>query len=71
MLFLLSTEGGEYYYGPASAGPFFERYSWLDLTPELYDNNDDLEMKLIKYSEYAVENHKLWEEKYFLDQPDT
>ena len=65
---LLSTEGGEYYFGPTSAEPFFERYSWLDLTPELYDNNDNLEMKLIKYNDYAIENNKLWEEKHFPNQ---
>lgn len=62
-ILLISTVGGEYYYGPASAETFFERYSWLDLTPELYDSNDNLEMKLKKYNEYAVENNKLWEEK--------
>ena len=64
-ILLLSTEGDEYYFGPSTAEPFFERYSWLDLTPELYDSRDDLEMKLIKYSKYAVENNKLWEEEYF------
>ncbi len=68
---LLSTEGGEYYFGPTSAEPFFERYSWLDLTPKLYDSNDDLKIKLIKYNEYAVENNKLWEEEYFPNQSDT
>ena len=68
---LLSTEGGEYYFGPTVADPFFERYSWLDLTPELYDNNDDLETRLIKYNEYAVSSRKLYEEKYFPIQSDS
>jgi hypothetical protein len=62
-ILLLSTDGGEYYFGPAEADAFFERYSWLDLTPELYDNNDDLETKLIKYSEYAVSSRNIFLQK--------
>ncbi len=49
-VFLLSTEGGEYCFGPTVAEPFFERYSWLDLAMELYDSNDDLETRLVKYN---------------------
>jgi hypothetical protein len=48
---LLSSEGGEYSFGPSSAEQFFERYSWLDQTPELYADGDDLETRLEKYSE--------------------
>lgn len=68
---LLSTEGGEYFFGPALADSFFERYSWLDLTPELYDNNDDLETRLVKYNEYAVSSRKLHEEDYSPNQSDS
>ncbi|KGK88969.1 hypothetical protein DP73_11780 [Desulfosporosinus sp. HMP52] len=31
---LLSSEGGEYSFGPSSADRFFERYSWLDGMPK-------------------------------------
>jgi len=62
---LLSTEGGEYCFGPTVAEPFFERYSWLDLAMELYDSNDDLETRLVKYNEYALSSRKLYEERYF------
>ena len=55
---LLSSEGGNYSFGPSSADQFFERYSWLDETPELYTDGDDLETRLVKYSEYAVANHR-------------
>lgn len=68
---LLSTEGGEYHFGPTLAESFFERYSWLDLTPELYDNKDDLETRLLKYNEYAVSNRKLNEEQYATNQSDS
>lgn len=68
---LLSTEGGVYYFGPALADPFFERYSWLDQTPELYDSNDDLETRLVKYNEYAVSSRKLHEEQYSSNQSDS
>lgn len=54
----LSSEGGEYSIGPSSADRFFERYSWLDDTPELYADGDDLKTRLVKYSEYAVSNHR-------------
>jgi len=55
---LLSSEGGDYSFGPSSADRFFERYSWLDATPELYADGDDLKTRLIKYSEYTVSNHR-------------
>ncbi|MDR3599677.1 MAG: DUF5301 domain-containing protein [Desulfosporosinus sp.] len=55
---LLSSEGGDYSFGPSSADRFFERYSWLDATPELYADGDDLKTRLVKYSEYAVSNHR-------------
>lgn len=55
---LLSSEGGDYSFGPSSADRFFERYSWLDETPELYADGDDLKTRLVKYSDYAVSNHK-------------
>jgi len=54
---LLSSEGGNYSFGPSAADRFLERYSWLDETPELYANGDGLETRLVKYSEYAVSNH--------------
>lgn len=56
---LLSSESGNYSFGPSSADQFFERYSWLDETPELYADVDDLETRLVKYSEYAVSNYRL------------
>ncbi len=34
---LASSEGGNYSFGPSAADPFFERYSWLDGFPELYE----------------------------------
>ncbi|KUO70194.1 MAG: hypothetical protein APF81_03795 [Desulfosporosinus sp. BRH_c37] len=55
---LLSSEGGEFSFGPSSADQFFERYSWLDSTPELYAEGDDLKTRLVKYSDYAVSNHR-------------
>ena len=55
---LLSSESGEYSFGPSSADQFFERYSWLDETPELYADGDDLETRLVKYSEYVVSNRR-------------
>ena len=55
---LLSSDGGEYSFGPSSADRFFERYSWLDATPELYADGDDLKTRLVKYSEYTVSNHR-------------
>ncbi len=51
---LVSSEGGEYAFGPSSAAPFFERYSWLDEAPKLYKDGDDLKTRLSKYSEYAA-----------------
>ncbi|MGC7872138.1 DUF5301 domain-containing protein [Desulfosporosinus sp. SYSU MS00001] len=36
----------------------YTRYSWLDATPELYADGDDLKTRLVKYSEYAVLNHR-------------
>jgi len=32
----------------------YERYSWLDGMPELYEADDDLETRLMKYSDYLV-----------------
>ena len=58
---LMSTEGGAYSFGPASAEPFFERYSWLDGSPKLFNTGDSLETKLKKYSDWALENHRLSE----------
>lgn len=55
-ILLLSSEGGEFYFGPSTAEPFFERYSWLDDHPELFEKGDDLETRLNKYSEYAISN---------------
>lgn len=37
---------------------FFERFSWLEQTPELYADGDDLKTRLVKYSDYAVSNKK-------------
>jgi len=56
---LLSSEGGAYSFGPASADGFMEEFSWLDEDPNLeslYSPGDDLQTKLEKYSEYAVSN---------------
>lgn len=55
---LLSSEGGNYSFGPSAADQFSERYSWLDETPELYAHGDDLETCLVKYSEYRLSNHR-------------
>lgn len=56
---LMSTEGGIYSFGPASAESFFERYSWLDGNSELFDPADSLETRLEKYSSWAVKNRRL------------
>lgn len=53
---LLRTEGGAYAFGPSSAFDFLERYSWLDGTPDLYTDGDNLQTRLEKFSEYAVSN---------------
>ncbi len=55
---LLSSEGGKYSFGPAPADQLFERYSWLDDTPGLYADGDDLKTRLVKYSEYVVSNRR-------------
>ncbi len=55
-ILLLSSEGGNYAFGPSPAAPFSERYSWLDGTPELYADSDNLEARLGKYSAYAAAN---------------
>ncbi len=55
---LLSTEGGEFFFGPSSADRFFERYSWVNETPKLYAEGDDLQTRLEKYSEYTVSNRR-------------
>ncbi|HML37772.1 MAG TPA: M56 family metallopeptidase [Bacillota bacterium] len=56
---LVSSNGGSWSFGPSSAEPFFERYSWMDDNPELYKDGDSLETKLEKYSEYTTSNRKL------------
>lgn len=53
---LISSDGGSYAFGPSSPEPFFERYSWLDDYPELYEDGDSLGERLEKYSEYAIFN---------------
>lgn len=55
-ILLLSSEGGTFSFGPASSGPFLERYAWLDDNPGLYDEDDGLETRLAKYSAWAVDN---------------
>ena len=57
-ILLVSTDGGDFHYGPSSTEPFFERFSWLDEYPELFENGDDLEAQLNKFNEYAVSNRK-------------
>jgi hypothetical protein len=55
---LLSSEGGTYSFGPVSADGFMEVFSWLGEDPNLeslYSPGDDLQTKLEKYSEYAVQ----------------
>ncbi len=52
---LLSSEGGTFSFGPASAAQFYERYAWLDETPQLYAQGDDLKTRLEKYSAYAMQ----------------
>lgn len=64
-ILLMSTKDGVYSFGP-SAEPFYERYSWLDAMPKLYAVGDDLEMRLKKYSDYAVSNRKISEGKVFI-----
>jgi beta-lactamase regulating signal transducer with metallopeptidase domain len=53
---LISSNGGAWSFGPASAEPFYERYSWLDGSPELFSDGDSLETKLEKYSDWAIAN---------------
>ncbi len=54
---ILSSEGGAYTFGPSSAKSFYEEYSWLDGFSELYSENDDLQTRLQKYSDYAASNY--------------
>jgi len=63
---LMSTKDGVYSFGPSVEG-FYERYSWLDEMPKLYEVGDDLEMRLKKYSDYAVSNRKISEGKVRID----
>lgn len=56
---LISSDGGDWNFGPSSAEPFFERYSWLDDNPELYNDGDSLETKLNKFSDHAIFNRNL------------
>jgi hypothetical protein len=65
-ILLMSTEGGNYAFGPSSSEAFFEKYSWLDGMPKLYSDSDDLETRLSRYSEYAVSIRKLSEDKTYL-----
>jgi len=58
-ILLVSTDGGDFHFGPSSPEPFFERYSWLDLYPELFEAGDSLETRLNKFNEYAVSNYRL------------
>ena len=58
-ILLVSSNGGAWSFGPASAEPFYERYSWLDGSPELYNDGDSLETKLGKFGDWAVENRRL------------
>ncbi|MPM48939.1 hypothetical protein SDC9_95666 [bioreactor metagenome] len=55
---LVSTDGGAYSFGPSPAVPFYERYSWLDGFPELFENSDDLATRLEKFSGYALSNRR-------------
>lgn len=48
---LLSSEGGKFSFGLSPADPYFETYSWLDATPQLYGAGDDLKTRLTKYRE--------------------
>ncbi|MGF7144890.1 beta-lactamase regulating signal transducer with metallopeptidase domain [Anaerotaenia torta] len=63
---LMSTEGGQYTFGPSSSEDFLERYSWLDSVPKLYSDSDNLETRLSIYSDYAISNRKLSEEQTYL-----
>lgn len=65
-ILLMSTKDGTYSFGP-SAEPFYERYSWLDLMPELYEVGDDLETRLKKYSDYLISKQKLNDGEHSLD----
>ena len=60
---LISSNGGDFSFGPYSAEPFFERFSWLDKYKKLFEDEDSLESKLNKFSEYAVLNRKLIEHR--------
>ncbi len=53
---LISSNDSVFHFGPGSAEPYFERYSWLDGNPELYEVGDSLQVKLGKYSKFAVSN---------------
>lgn len=56
---LISSNGGDFHFGPSTAEPFYERYSWLDANPEIYERNDSLEVRLNKYSKYTISNREL------------
>ena len=53
---LISSNGGDFSFGLQSADSFYERFSWLDEYKELFTEEDSLESKLQKFSEYAVSN---------------
>ena len=51
---LISSNGGDFSFGLQSADLFFEGFSWLDEYKELFAEEDSLESKLQKFSEYAA-----------------
>jgi len=55
-ILLLSSDGGNFHFGPSSAEPFFESYSWLDGFPDLYGPGDSLENKLNKFRNFILSN---------------
>ncbi len=63
---LISVNGGTYSFGPSSAEPFYERYSWLGDYPKHYASGDSLETRLEKYSDDAVSNRKISEDSTYI-----
>lgn len=61
---LMSTDGGTYSFGPASAAPFYEKYSWLGEFSELFSKGDDLSKRLQKFSKHAVSTRVLSDVTY-------
>lgn len=64
-ILLMSTKDGSYAFGPSSAEGFFERYSWLDSMPKLYSDSDDIKARLVKYSDYAILNRRISDDKTY------